>query len=60
MKVPVTPFLGSLILLEVVVCASIANTAFAWLGIPATVNAAYSTYREVWHNGRPLVVWRRK
>lgn len=60
MKVPVVPFLPSLALLEGAVCASFAYRGCWPLGVLAAANFTYSTHREIWHNGRPLVVWRRK
>lgn len=60
MKIPVTPFLVSLALLEGTAFATF-NYRPVWpLGILATANFIYSGYRELYHNGRPVVLWRRK
>lgn len=60
MRLPVIPFLASLILLEGAAFATFAYRG-AWpVGILTTLNFIYSGYREFFHNGRPATLWRRK
>lgn len=60
MRVPVVPFLGSLMLLEGATCATLVFHDLWPLGALAAANFMYSTHREIWHNGHPLVLRHRK
>jgi hypothetical protein len=60
MKIPVAPVLYALLAM---CCATflVGITAYAWP--PFWVSCAYFLYcvhREIYHNGRPLVLWHRK
>lgn len=60
MRIPVTPFLLALVLLEGTALATFSYRPVWPLGVLATANLLYSGYREFYHNGRPVVLWRRK